>query len=109
MTQFYKIEHFMVCGLAVAAVKAPDDCVLQAWVADKDKNRMVRDASLIADIESDSRTRPMSKTAFDAYCARHDIETNIPAAAIARTLALHRLPSTKEARSPANAFRGPAC
>ncbi len=91
MTQYYNIEHYNVCGLVVAAVKAPDNRVLQAWAADVTQKRMVRDGSLIADIECDSRVRPLSKMAFDAYCAQNNIETEIPVAAIMRTLHLHGL------------------
>jgi hypothetical protein len=91
MTQYYKIEHYNVCGLIVAAVKAPDNRVLQAWAADTAQKRMVRDGRLIADIESDSRVRPLSKMAFDSFCAQHNIETEIPVHAILRTLSLHGL------------------
>ncbi len=103
MTFNYTIEHFMVCGLAVAVVKTPQDRVVQAWAADKSRKCMVRDASLISDVESDSRVRPMSKMAFDAHCASHSIETAIPARAIEQTL---RLVNNFEIRESANDNRG---
>lgn len=103
MTFNYAIEHYMVCGLAVAVVKTPQNRVVQAWAADRSKKCMVRDASLISDVESDSRVRPMSKMAFDAYCAVHNIESAIPDRAIEQTL---RLVNNFEAREPANDHRG---
>ena len=108
MTQSYKIEHFMVCGLAVAAVKALDDRVLQTWAADESQKCMVRNGGLISAIEGDSRVRPMSKPAFDSHCARRNIETGIPVAAIAHTLMLNGLPMepANDPRGPTGSFRG---
>lgn len=103
MTFNYAIEHFMVCGLAVAVVKTDENRVIQAWAADKSRQCMVRDASLISDVESDSRVRPMSKMAFDAYCATHGIEAAIPDRAIEQTL---RLVNNFEIRESANDSRG---
>lgn len=102
MTQFYNIEHYNVCGLVVAAVKAPDNRVLQAWAADANQKRMIRDGSLIADIECDSRVRPLSKMAFDAYCAQNHIEAEIPQNAIMRTLRLHGLTSSESTQDMHN-------
>ncbi len=99
MTFHYAIEHYMVCGLAVAVVKTDENRVVQAWAADKARKCMVRDASLISDVESDSRVRPMSKMAFDAHCATHGIETQIPTRAIEQTL---RLVNNFEMRESAN-------
>lgn len=98
----YAIEHYMVCGLAVAVVKTPQDRVVQAWAADKSRKCMVRDGSLISDVESDSRVRPMSKVAFDAHCASYGIESDIPARAIEQTL---MLVNHSENRSSANDAR----
>lgn len=103
MTFNYAIEHYMVCGLAVAVVKTPQNRVVQAWAADRARKCMVRDASLISDVESDSRVRPMSKMAFDAHCATHGIEAAIPDRAIEQTL---RLVNNFEIREPANDTRG---
>lgn len=107
MTQLYTIEHYNVCGLVVAAVKAPDNRVLQTWAADPVQKIMVRDASLIGDIECDSRVRPLSKMAFDAYCAQNNIEDHIPEAAIMRTLRLHGLvmpEASADMHSPLGAY-----
>ncbi len=103
MTFNYAIEHYMVCGLAVAVVKTDENRVVQAWAADRSRKRMVRDASLISDVESDSRVRPMSKLAFDAHCATHGIETDIPTRAIEQTL---RLFNNFEIRESVNDNRG---
>lgn len=99
MTFHYTIEHFAVCGLAVAVVKTPENRIVQAWAADKLRQRMVRDASLISDVESDSRVRPMSKMAFDSHCATHGIENAIPLSAIEQTL---MLVGGSERRTPVN-------
>lgn len=90
MTLSYNIEYYMMCGLPVAAVRAPayQGRVIQAWAADKETGAMRRDARLLSDIESDSRIRPMSKMAFDAYCAQNNIDQTIPEQAIRQTLFL---------------------
>ena len=90
MTLSYNIEYYMVCGLPVAAVRAPahQGRVIQAWAADKERGVMRRDARLLSDIECDSRVRPMSKMAFDAYCAQNSIDQAIPEQAIRQTLFL---------------------
>ncbi|HEY0901208.1 MAG TPA: hypothetical protein VGD95_03710 [Micavibrio sp.] len=109
MTQYYKIEHYNVCGLVVAAVKALDNRVLQAWAADAEQKRMIRDGRLIADIECDSRVRPISKMVFDAYCAHNDIQSEIPLSAILCSLRLHGLavppPANDDMHNSKGAFK----
>ncbi|QQG35947.1 MAG: hypothetical protein HYS17_10670 [Micavibrio aeruginosavorus] len=88
MPQTYLTEYFMVCGLPVAAVKTNDGKLLQTWAADKAQGRLRRDARLLADIESDSRVRPMLKTDFDRYCQKHRIDPAVPERAVLQTLTL---------------------
>ncbi|MCM2343968.1 MAG: hypothetical protein NDJ24_05350 [Alphaproteobacteria bacterium] len=89
MSQTYLTEYFMVCGLPVAAVKSTDGQLLQTWAADKAQGRLRRDPRLLADIESDSRVRPMLKADFEKYCRQHHIDAVVPERAILQTLTLN--------------------
>ena len=84
----YLTEYFMLCGLPVIAIKAPDGTLAQAWAADKNQGRMRRDPRLLDDIESDSRLRPMLKADFDRYCGEHKIDSVLPENVVLQTIAL---------------------
>lgn len=88
MSQTYLTEYFMVCGLPVAAVKTTDGKLLQTWAADKAQGRLRRDARLLADIESDSRVRPMLKADFEKFCSQNNIDATVPERAVLQTLTL---------------------
>ncbi len=70
------------------AVKTPDGALAQAWAADKKQGRLRRDPSLLDDIESDSRVRPMLKADFDRYCGENQINTDVPENIITQTISL---------------------